>query len=193
MQQYPSTPRPGNQDQLMSRSKIEVYVCYSKIERERVCVYWKTREGFWVLNHSECNLSNSHIKIVSRLCLDCIHNISDCIQNLKHFVISRYSFETVLDTSPAMRDNSNERPLFYLKSNTCISEVLQICPTSLLHQHLLVILMQFWFLPLLNYGQLGFHCCKRLKGSKISATAICWTENKWQLYSITNSHGTIYC
>ena len=41
MQQYPSTPRPGNQDQLMSRYKIEVYVCYSKREREResVCVY----------------------------------------------------------------------------------------------------------------------------------------------------------
>ena len=44
-------PRPRNYDQLMSSYKIEVYVCL----RERKTMYWKTREGFWVLTHSEWN------------------------------------------------------------------------------------------------------------------------------------------
>ena len=64
--------------------------------------------------------------------------------------------------------------IIIIESNTFIWEVLQICPTSFLHQHLLEKLMQFLVFDTVNYGQSGFHCFE-LKGSKISAIASCWT------------------
>ena len=45
-----------------------------------------------------------------------------------------------------------------------------------------------------NYDKLEFHCFKLLKGSRISAILlVVGLENKWQLYSMTNSYGTKHC
>jgi len=59
--------------------------------------------------------------------------------------------------------NTNNATFPILKSNTCICQVLQICPMSLLHQQLLVILKQYFVFATVKYDQSGFHCFKLLK------------------------------